>query len=611
MSQPLATPTQAALPQPAPTKTEITGSPVRIRGGESTQVVGTVMTEGGTAATGLGIDVYFNRDTAAKGGTLVGAGTVTDGVFVVEITVPKGLAVGTYQVIAHARGDSRYGESWSEEAGSAREAPIVTSVSETLATPSRAALPQLIPTKTEITGSPVRIRGGASALVEGTVTAEGETAITGLSVDFYFNREKATTGGILIGTGTVTGGVFAVEITVPTDLVVGTYQIIAHTRGDSHYGESWSDPEVEIYAGTHVRLEGPSTARAGEPALFKGQVIQENGAPVGDAEIKVSLDGQARTLTTAADGTFELRHAFEEPGAYHVAATFGGTRFLLETSAEITVQVQPATTQINLLLLGGLVLAGMMALGAGWGLVLARRRRPAPPQGALVEGETETEESEEPVTSDDAPPIQVVAPKTPEGMLPIRRATHLTISCPQLTPPLTSVWGLGDPLIIRCVLRTERGEPVNDATVRLEADAQKSKSLTTRADGECTTEVVFESKGSIRISCAFDGTPLSLPSTAERRVRIVDYREEIVRLFNGFLARFRDGRNPLPKDASPREAEAILVGRQLVHDERALDSFIGAFEEANYSLHLVARRQYERAHTDSLRLTSPRGRHER
>lgn len=69
----------------------------------------------------------------------------------------------------------------------------------------------------------------------------------------------------------------------------------------------------------------------------------------------------------------------------------------------------------------------------------------------------------------------------------------------------------------------------------------------------------------------------------------------VVQLFNTVLADFRAQSAPIPNDATPREAEGILISKLLVCDKRVLDRFISAFEEADYSIHPNGRQHYERA----------------
>lgn len=752
------------------------------------------------------------------------------------------------------------------------------------ATPQPVPAPSPAETWTEITTLPPRLRAGETATVGGMVVTGSRSLVTGLPVDIYFNTEKATTGGLLVGSGFVQGGLFAISMLVPPDLPPRAYHVIAHTSGDSRYLESWSDPDVEVYSGTHLRFSGPTLTLIDTAASFTGKVTQENGVPVPLGPVEVNVEGQTYPLLTREDGTFGISHVFSQPGAYRVTARFVGSAFLLEKAGEISVQVlapahvtlqgphqvavgqayeihgrladgdgdalpdlpirisvipdsdeitvrtdpeggfqwsrafdrvglrlvqasfagtdrfapadgeastvvmlparlsidaplfaltgeeieaiilltdlsgaplparnvqvtfddeslvamtdslgivrmrralvtpgkrvifamasppellsgaaaerevvsrtaallsvaldgnaragapvevratlqdslgqpiesalleilalgaeaatdesgiatlrftvprdarttmlpvridfagnethAPASVATELPLshgfpfwpLGGFVLAGIAGFGFGGGIVWTFQRRRAgtwPALAAVGKGPKRSTArrnlrhvSEAPRTADG----DGSTPDVPEVAAP--RATSLTMAFPQLTPSLPLVWGRGEPLAAVFDLRGEDGNGIPEARLRLGAVGPEHGWLTAGADGRCAVELVFEEPGTLTISCAFEGTAGLLPSHAVSQLRIVDYREEAVRLFNSYLAPFRTA-GVLPKDATPREAEVVLVSRQLVGEVRALDTLITVFEEANYSLHPITRRQYERAFTAHTKL---------
>ena len=73
---------------------------------------------------------------------------------------------------------------------------------------------------------------------------------------------------------------------------------------------------------------------------------------------------------------------------------------------------------------------------------------------------------------------------------------------------------------------------------------------------------------------------------------MVDFRQEIVRLYQGFEVWAWEQR-PASEGKTPREVEALLVGSGVSLDQRALDEVISRFEEADYSEHPIERRHYE------------------
>ena len=95
------------------------------------------------------------------------------------------------------------------------------------------------------------------------------------------------------------------------------------------------------------------------------------------------------------------------------------------------------------------------------------------------------------------------------------------------------------------------------------------------------------------MSADFEGDEFNLPASVSDRFRVVDYREEIVSLYNDFLewAGVRVG--SITEQSTPREVELMLVSEGVPVDQKSLDELISRFEEADYSEHPISRRHYE------------------
>ena len=61
----------------------------------------------------MAVEVFINKQKE-QGGILVGKGSATQGRFSLEIGLPGNFPRGSYQLIAHALGNSSYMESWSD-----------------------------------------------------------------------------------------------------------------------------------------------------------------------------------------------------------------------------------------------------------------------------------------------------------------------------------------------------------------------------------------------------------------------------------------------------------------------------------------------------------------
>ena len=91
----------------------------------------------------------------------------------------------------------------------------------------------------------------------------------------------------------------------------------------------------------------------------------------------------------------------------------------------------------------------------------------------------------------------------------------------------------------------------------------------------------------------FPGNDDYVASSGSRSFRVVEFREEVVRLYNSFVEWAGECVPGISGQTTPREVESMLVTAGLRLDQRALDDIISRFEEADYSEHPIARRQYE------------------
>ncbi len=116
--------------------------------------------------------------------------------------------------------------------------------------------------------------------------------------------------------------------------------------------------------------------------------------------------------------------------------------------------------------------------------------------------------------------------------------------------------------------------------------------LETGEQGSCDFHWTADELGEYTVSARFTGGDNYLDSSDSRGFRVVDFREEIVRLYNSFVE-WAGERVPDLSGRTPRELESILVVSGVSVNHRALHEIISRFEEADYSEHPITRRQYE------------------
>ena len=157
---------------------------------------------------------------------------------------------------------------------------------------------------------------------------------------------------------------------------------------------------------------------------------------------------------------------------------------------------------------------------------------------------------------------------------------------------LPDVWGLEEGFTARIMLYGETGQGISHASVNVvDAEGVRS-SMRTDEQGGCSFQVSADRLGELDVSARFAGNELFAEIDSTREFRVVDFREEIVRLYNSF-EEWAGSQIPDASGSTPRELESMLVSSGLTFDYRAVDEIISRFEEADYSEHSIGRRQYE------------------
>ncbi|HEX2022911.1 MAG TPA: transglutaminase domain-containing protein, partial [Candidatus Thermoplasmatota archaeon] len=186
----------------------------------------------------------------------------------------------------------------------------------------------LVPSFTNITESPSRIVKGERYFVNGTVLGADGQGVPGARVDVYLNATKDSPGR-LTGAGTTDSqGRFVVEARVPKDVGARGYQLVARAsdgaRGSVRFAESWSDPEVDVFAPTRFAF-APQRAAAGIPANVSGRLLDVDGNAVSGAAVRWGFaDPDQGVVRTDARGGFTLRVNFTALGNNTVVFSYDG-----------------------------------------------------------------------------------------------------------------------------------------------------------------------------------------------------------------------------------------------------------------------------------------------
>ena len=386
-------------------------------------------------------------------------------------------------------------------------------------------------------------------------------------------------------------GSFVIRYPIPGDHRLGTaeFELAAPALGAA------TVVPVQIKSATNLIVVPTGKVKLGDRLLLEATLLDDKGQGIPNATLRI---GSEITSTTGPDGTAMLElEAPAEPGlsAIPVTVAFDGDDNHLPVSYTAGIPVTPGSFNWLLWVVVPLLVAG--GAGAYWtgrrGMVpvaspRTRAARPwyaraTPPAG---DGQSPTELRDQ------------VGEEKAEAELaePVREpvSTHLSIEFRQAAQDLPDVWGMNEEIEVIFTLTDQQGRSVQCASVEVTtSESTEPEHLQTGDEGSCAASTPGVSPGAHHVSAKFGGDDDHLPAVARREYRIVDFREEIVRIYNDFL-RWVLGRVPGASDRStPREIEVMVVGSGLQIDQRALEEIISRFEEADYSEHVITRRQYE------------------
>ncbi|MGE5465335.1 MAG: Ig-like domain-containing protein, partial [Betaproteobacteria bacterium] len=422
-------------------------------------------------------------------------------------------------------------------------------------------------TITAITDYSRPITKGVVFNVNGTVAQVDGTPVAGMIVDLYLARDKASPDWISCGRTVAVDGRFAAKCEAPDDVPPGDYNLIARSLDNLVYRGSDSDPVVSLVSPTSLSIDAPGSVRSGEGCVVNVALTESvTGLPLTGQPVDVSIGSYSASGATDDRGIVTVKSESLPDGTLAIVATYPGRDGYLASTIQRDITVAPLNMP-GLFLYGLLALVILLALAAivfvaytAWG-----KRRGLLDRLSHHESPAEAEHVR----------MEAYAPHP---------ASPYVISFPVIEPLLPAVWGTGEELAVH--VTGIPGKPVS-----LALDDQILLDLTME-NGETTVPLILE-KGNHRLSVV---PATGGESLATAGIRIVDYREEVVRLFNDLYHRASLQFKAATELATPREF-LWTVRRQMPDaSDRHLDRVITIFEVANYSLHGIGRDDYVKSY---------------
>ena len=376
-------------------------------------------------------------------------------------------------------------------------------------------------------------------------------------------------------------GAFVLRYPVPPDAPLGRQDIPVSVDA---FALNAAVP-IDVKSAVSLVVVPLDEVRPGTETLVQATLLDDEERGITGARL---LSSQGKQTVTDNSGVAQMVVAVpDDPDALTARVTFtfegDGSHLPLDYRASIAI-TQPS---FNWMLLVGLPVIVIAILLSGY---MARRLGPALFSGG---GRPVDREGEGTVAVTALPEFGAADVEELEAEpLPEPDPTRLELLLEPPAPDLPAVWGEGEQVTVLVALSVEDGPGLASSPVELEIPGNERITLQTDEAGRCGYTWQADVPGDHEFTAYFEESDLYLASTASVPFRVVDFREEIVRLYNEFVA-WAGERIGRTSGRTPRELEALLSTSGEPADFRAVDEIISRFEEADYSEHEIGRRQYE------------------
>jgi hypothetical protein len=347
------------------------------------------------------------------------------------------------------------------------------------------------------------------------------------------------------------------------------------------------------YLITRMEIKAPIRAKPGKPFTITGTLVElDEGKelPMSEQPIHIMQSPQIGTsveiaiLLTDENGLFSSEIILENKGVFEIAAVFNDTNGIYYESSDsrnVIVGNLPSSLfsdwnspgWLTVMIVTSLVILLSLAV-----YLYYRRYR-------INKQNKEKQASGKKV---------IAASIKPDITHPVHTTIPpISIAFPQIPEFYPDVWGRDDDLLI---VFSVDGTPQLLAQYSL--DIEFGIDAVTRASlssiGRAMQTHTFRQAGVYNIQAVLVKEVRNGYLPASRMVRIVDYREEIVRLYNEMLLSLKSQGLSLTPKMTAREVEIRLRKGSPSLSSDISNTLVSVFEEANYSLHPIARSAYEK-----------------
>ncbi|MEK6975775.1 MAG: transglutaminase domain-containing protein [Candidatus Thermoplasmatota archaeon] len=226
----------------------------------------------------------------------------------------------------------------------------------------------------DIVDWPPSLRPNQDFEIGGTATSADGAVPDGIPITFTYNRTKEQPGTPFCSTQTIDSG-FAAKCRLPAGMPPAPstgWQLVARMAPSVIDGApsapAYSDPPFVVVKATTLEVVGHAKTSADVPVAYTAHVVDEDGAPVPQRPVTLTVDGDA-PITRATDASGRARFTLQlDAGPHTLAANLAGDDAY--DPSEDTLRIEATATRIALqvdaarLDKGTLVVTGGIADGA-------------------------------------------------------------------------------------------------------------------------------------------------------------------------------------------------------------------------------------------------------
>ena len=337
---------------------------------------------------------------------------------------------------------------------------------------------------------------------------------------------------------------------------------------------------LNVMARPELVASAPEGVNSGDPFTCVISLYDDHGFPIDGEEINVGQYGLASKTGRSGSISFLIGAPLLWRGNMNISVDYKGSEDYLPATASVMVNIQPGVAPI----LFALTASALSILG----LILYRRKPQQSPEG------------EERGKAD-----SVGVSAAPEGdtsQTELGTPRFIRIWFPEIGPKLPNVWGINDALQIKCALDRSVWTKQDIHEVQLSVNGSEVATDLVSRNRPATFSQTFDEKGEQEMVATMVGRAQQKLPKDNEMVRIVDYREEVIRLFKTFLEHLANQSVDLKENMTAREVEHLLLELGAFDPER-LQMVVHGFEKAEYSDHEIVRKNYETMYLSVKELT--------